>query len=350
VTRCRIIGSVLLAFALCGTSAIGQTSGSAPTSGQQKDPGAASKANQQPGNPAPAANNEVQVQAWVDRTAIWVADRVTYTIELTCQPGVDILAADLTPDKLGLDGLEAVGNDIEHDVGPGDVTIYRFRYYLTTYRVDAPTLKIGAMVVRYYVKRAGQQLGDAPPLGEVQIPPVTIAFRSLLPDDQQKLTVRDYQAAAARPRLYARLQSIGMALIVISVLPAMLFLAAIGRRLWVRAHPAPVEGRREDSRTLASVQGMDVATVEGRREAYTRVNALVRDHVGRVCGFNAPNLTPGEISAALSSNGTQVSGELVSSVLTACELALYAPVEAMPSAEACRATMEQAGRVLASGR
>src|SRR5439155_15737785 len=32
---------------------------------------------------------DVTVRTWLDRTAIWVADRVTYTIEITCKRGVD---------------------------------------------------------------------------------------------------------------------------------------------------------------------------------------------------------------------------------------------------------------------
>src|SRR5436309_14433191 len=89
--------------------------------------------------------NDVTVRTSLDQTAMWVADRVTYTIELTCKRGVDVLADDLSRDKLKVDGLEVVGGDTDRRSGPDDSTIYQFRYVLTTYRVDAPALKIGPL-------------------------------------------------------------------------------------------------------------------------------------------------------------------------------------------------------------
>ena len=42
-----------------------------------------------------AAPAPVQVRASVDRTAIWVGDRVTYAIDIVCGRGVEILLDDL---------------------------------------------------------------------------------------------------------------------------------------------------------------------------------------------------------------------------------------------------------------
>ena len=62
--------------------------------------------------PAPAP---VQVQTSVTRTAVWVGDPVTYTVELTCAPKIDILADDLAAERLPLTGLELLGVEVERD-------------------------------------------------------------------------------------------------------------------------------------------------------------------------------------------------------------------------------------------
>src|SRR5919108_1005307 len=142
---------------------------------------------------------DVKVRTALDRTAVWVADRVTYEVTLTCARGVDILVDDLSRDKLRVDGLDVVGSDSERTTSRDDETTYRFRYYLTTYRVDLPSLKIAPLAVRYYVKRPGLRLQDAAPAGEVTVPAATIAFRSMLPDEAVSDQLRDTRPAMPRP-------------------------------------------------------------------------------------------------------------------------------------------------------
>jgi hypothetical protein len=93
---------------------------------------------------------------------------------------------------------------------------------------------------------------------------------------------------------------------------------------------------------------MDISTPGGRRDAYSRLNRLVRDHLERVAGISAANLTPAEIERALSSSGALVPLEVVIAVLTACDRARYARADALPTSEACRQTIEQSEQVLAS--
>ena len=171
-----------MGLALCTAPAFAQTADS-------EKPAAPSRAGAK--QAVPAAPKKVDAQAQLDRTALWVGDRLTYTVNLTCQPGVDILADDLTPDKLRLDGLKVVGNDTDRQVEPGGLTKYRFRYYLTTYSVEVPTVTIGTLDVRYYVQRPGQRLEDAAPAGEVEVPAAAVAVRSALPDNQKSYAIRD---------------------------------------------------------------------------------------------------------------------------------------------------------------
>ncbi len=290
---------------------------------------------------------DVDVRTSVDRTALWVADTVTYSITLTCRKGVDILADDLSKDKLRVEGLEIAGGDSERSTDRDDKTTYAFHYALTTHRVDVPGLKIAALTVRYYVRRPGQRLEDAAPAGEVIVPPTVIAFRSTLPDGLETYDIRDGRAARPRRLRYALLQPIGIGLVLVAIVPAALAVVAVARRGRPRrTRRSARDVRHEERASLDAVRALDISAPSGRRDAYARLNRLVRDHLERVTGVGAPSLTPAEIEATLSSRSARVPVELVGAVLSACDQARYAPPDVLPSSEACRETIEHSDQVL----
>jgi len=102
---------------------------------------------QQPFPAARAALSGVEpqpphVSSSVDRTAIWIADRVTYSVDLVCPPGVDVLLDDISKEKLRLNGLEIVSTDAAATTDAEGHTTHLLRYVLTTYKVDVPALAI----------------------------------------------------------------------------------------------------------------------------------------------------------------------------------------------------------------
>jgi hypothetical protein len=290
---------------------------------------------------------DVTVRTSLDRTAIWVADRVTYTVEVTCKRGVDVLGDDLSRDKLKTEGLEVIGGGTARRSGADNTTVYQFHYVLTTYRTDVPTLTIAPLRVRYAVTRAGQRLEDAAPAGEVQVPGAAIAFRSVLPDDQDLSGIRSEKPPHARPMWFAALQPIGIGLIILSVVPALLAIAALVRRTRrPRVRRSARAARHQERASLEAVRQREVDTVEGRREVFSELDALVREHLREVCGLPGASLTPHEVPFALATKPTRVPAELVASVLATCELARYAPPGLMPSAEACRDTVDKVEHIV----
>jgi len=312
---------------LCG----GELTSSAQTS--KKDPIAASK--------------DVQVTSSFDRSAMWVADRVTYTVQLTCHRGVDIVTDDLARDKVRLDGLELVGIDSSREDRGEGVTTYRYAYHLTSYKVDQPTQKFGDLRVRYYVKRPGQRVEDVAPAGEVTVPGASLAVRSTLPDEAQTAVFRDARPAQQRPALFAALQPIGIGLVVVSIVPAALWVALLITRARTSAtHRSARQVRHEERSTLEDLKAVDLGTEGGRREAYDRVNSLVRMHLREACGVPVDGLTAAEVGPAVSARSGRLPADLVASVLSACEQARYG-ANGVGSAQACRETIEQAEQVLA---
>jgi hypothetical protein len=353
--------AAVLIAGLAGGVAAAQTQAAGSVESLPVAPHAASakKAPAAPATPAPAAvpasQGPVTVRNTVDRTAMWVADRVTYTIAITCTKGVDILVDDLGRDKLKVDGFDIIGGDTVRHADGDEVTHYEFRYVLTTYRTDVPTLTIAPLTVRYYIKRGGQRPDDAAPAGSVTVPGAAVAFRSLLPDDQVAYPIRDGWPAAVRPLAFRILQPLGIGLILLSFAPVVLVAIAFARWLQQRraaagTGPSPRQARQAARASLDAVRGTDPTTAEARREAFTQLDALVRQHVSDVSGIRAPSLTPAEIAAELQPRASRMPVELVTSVLTTCELARYAAPDLLPPADAWRETLAQAEQVLATGR
>ena len=294
-----------------------------------------------------ADSRDIDVRSAVDKTAVWVADRVTYTVTISCGKGVDILADDLSKDKLHVEGFDILGSQSDRLSDRDDRTIYTFAYELTTYRTDVPELKVAPLTVRYYVRRPGQRLEDAAPAGEVQVPGAVVAFRSALPDGQESYDIRDARNARPRRLRYAWLQPIGLGLVLLAIVPAAIGLIAVVRRARLRERPRSARQVRYDEReSLDALKALDVSAPAGRAEAYSRLNTIVRDHLHHVAGVDAAGLTPAEIGAVLSRRNGRMPIELVAGVLEACDQARYAPPDTLPSADACRRAIEQCEQIV----
>jgi hypothetical protein len=292
------------------------------------------------------ATPPVQVRASVDRTAVWVGDRVTYSVDITCPRGVEILLDDLAKEKLRVNGLDVLSSDTTTTVDAGEQTTYRLRYVLTTYRVDVPSLSIEPMSARYYARRPGQRLQDIAPAGEVKVPGAVIAFRGTLPD-QPSYELRDGRAMVPRQPILARTSSIGLALIVISLAPAaFVALAFLRRRTRKTGRRSARQIRMDHRMRLERLRSLDVTSEEDRRKAFDEISDAVRQHLAATSGVPAPGLTATEVDAALEIAGGRVPREPVTSLLLACDVARYGPPHALPSAQACRDALATAEQVL----
>lgn len=295
-----------------------------------------------------AAEPPVRVTSTVDQTAAWVADRITFTVDIVCDRGVDILLDDLAKEKLRVNGLDIISTDSSATTDAAERTTHRLRYVLTTYRVDLPVVSIEPISVRYYARRPGQRLQDMAPAGEVVVPGARVAYRSTLPDAQPAAGLRDRRAEAARHPFFVRAQSVGLALVVVSLAPAAVIGAAALRRRTVRrpGRRSARELRKEKRDTLERLRSLDVGTEEERRRAYDEISAAVRQHVAAAAHVPAPGLTAAELDAALARTRTRVPRESVTALLAACDSARYGPPETLPSAQACRDALARAEEVL----
>lgn len=293
----------------------------------------------------------VSVRSLVDRSAVWIGDRFSFIVDIGCSHGVDILTDDLTRDRLRLEGLEVIGLEQTRELLGDGITVYRFTYRLTTYRPEPATQRIGDMSVRYYLRREGQRPEDVVPAGEVVVGGALVAVRSLLPDARETANFRSEQPPLSRGAVFAILQWLGIGLVIVSIVPAALWIVALLRQLGRRRPRQSVRRLRHDAHaSLDAVRALDVETDAGRRDVFDRLSALVRRHLSVAWGVPADGLTPAELESALAAHGRGEASTLAVSLLDTCETAKYGRPEELPSRGACQAAIDQANTLIGSGR
>lgn len=292
--------------------------------------------------PGPAP---VEVRTSVSRTAVWVGDRVSYVIEFQSAPEVEILADDLDPDRLQIEGLEVVDVATERDASVAGRVTQRFRYDLVTYEIDAPALTIAAIPVRYSVRRPGQRPEDAQPVGEVLVPPLVLGLRSTVPPSSAAVVIRDARPVQPLPRLVRLAQPVGFGLLIVSVIPVAVWSADLVRRAR-QAGPRrrPRHTLKERRAAFEEIKALDTTSEATRRDAYARLDSWVREQLQHSTGIAAAALTPSEIPGALSRPPRSIRVEELQRLLVECERAKYAPEP--PPADRWPALLDDAEQLL----
>jgi len=312
----------------------------APAADRQKRPAAAA-----------GLRDYVAVKSSLDRSAIWLGDRFAYFVDVDCSHGTDIIVDDLSRDRLQLDELDVLGFDQTREERADGHIVYRFTYRLTTYSFEPAAKRIGEIRVRYYVRRPDQRSEDITPAGEVLVPPAMVFVRSLLPDDQSVAVYRNERPAMPRHPAFALMQRIGIGLVIVSVVPAVLWVMAIVRRLRRRRPRLSARQLRHDERaSLDDVRALDAQAEAGRKDVYDRLSALLRRHVTGTWGVSAEGLTVAEITSALAAAGKgDVSAE-ATSFLETCEHARYGKPEEMPTTGECLAAIDRVEQLIGLGQ
>lgn len=291
------------------------------------------------------------VRTRVDRPAMWIGDHLTFTIDLTCAAGTDILVEDLASDKIQLEGLEMAGSTTTRTTTPNGSTRYQFDYEVSGYRVNVPLVRIVPPSVRYYASRAGQRPADAAPLGSVQPPPVNISLRSLLPDDPSTAVIRDGRAVAPRANLYGAMMPLGLGAVLASLTPLLILVFPILKRYGThrraRARQSQRQVRESLHDVLTKMRSQDPATVEATREAFGRLELLVRAYLQETFGAPSQSLTAEEIPEALGSRLGPAATDSLVDFLRLCEVERYAP-DTRPDSAAWRDAILTAERLLAN--
>lgn len=295
-----------------------------------------------PPPPAPEVPSDLHVRSYLSQSAAWVGDPIDFVVEIDLAPGVEIVAADLAPEALVIEGLELgashVGTAARSDGWQRVTRTYR----LTAWDVTPPK-RVAPITVRFRrpVTTGGATADGATAANEVIVPGAALTMRSTLPDDGSADGVRTSARATPMPAWLGWLRPAGVGLIALGIAPVVLWLA-------MRASRPRASRPRPSSRSLKArlasmfqeLQIIDTSTAEGRRRAYDRLDADLRAYVAESEQVPAQSLTANELRARLSGT-TRVPADTVCDALAECEAARYGADGRLPAAEALETILDR---------
>lgn len=315
--------------------------------------GTAWAAGQHTHNDEPAHHDEapapVLVKTNISQTALWVGDPLIYTIEITCPPGTDILADDISRERLRLTGLEISDANQQRETRPDGTIVHRAQFHLASFVTDGSPVRIDAQTIRYYVHTAGQRVEALVPSDEVELPAVDVAMRSTLPDARPG-SIRDARPIRTLPSGVRFLMPAGVAAVMLSLAPvAVGLVAALARmRKPRRAGRSRWRSRRVHRRTLETIRGIDAsADADARRDAFGQLNMLIRDYLTDL-NIPALGLTSKEIEKRIESRTKRLPAGDVAAVLSDCERALYGGPDELPGPDVMSAALEKTNEFLSA--
>ncbi|MBI2220090.1 MAG: hypothetical protein HYU53_02665 [Acidobacteria bacterium] len=299
--------------------------------------------------PAPReAPPPVEIRTRASRTAVWVGDRVTFTVDVTCAPGVDILTDDLAKERLKLTGLELVSATSRRTALDSGGVAYRFDYELATYEVESESVQIDHLPVRYYMRRPGLRLQDAAPAGETSARGAQIARRSTIPDSLPRFGIRDERTPADLPRALGWARPAGAGLALVSAAPVALLVLSLAWRYRPRRARRPRHATPLTQRTLDDLRTLDFSQAAQRREAYGRLDAALRRHLAGLTGMPVESLTAAELIPRLNGHARGVPVDALAALLGDCERARYAPPAGVPTSDQLEEALASTAQLLPS--
>lgn len=299
----------------------------------------------------PVQRMPVSVRSSLDRTAAWVGDPVTYTVEIVCSPGYDIIEDDLARDRLPLEGLEVRAANTTREARDDGAVLHRARFELASYTPERESLRIGPMSIRYYRREADGRIANQLPIGSVEVPAEDIALRSTLPESAGAV-IRAVKPPVLLPWFIHLPYPLGLLLVALPLVAMVLGLtAAIARRRPSAQAQGPTAHRPTEYRmALDEIRQLDdAADPEAVRQAFGRLDHLLREFLAEV-SIHVKSLTPDEIDSRAGTAGDMTTQRAVAGVLRECERARYAGPRQPPSRDRLAHALNQAEAVVVSAK
>jgi len=297
---------------------------------------------------ATAYRAPLTIHASLDRTATWVGDPVTYTVEVVCSPGYDIIEDDLTRDRLPVEGLEIRAADITRQARNDGTVLHRARFQLASYSPERESLHIGPMTIRYYQRPADGRNANRFPVGSVEVPAKDIALRSTLPESEGT-AIRTNPSPMLLPRTLHLLYVLGLVLAALPLVTG-IAVAIARRRASVQAPQGPTAPPPTDYRTaldeIRRVQ--DGGDPEAVRQAFGRLDHLLRKFLA-AAGIDTASLTPDEIESQAGKAGDMTRQRAAAGVFRECERARYSGPNRPPSRDQLARALNETEALVSAG-
>ncbi len=275
--------------------------------------------------------NQISLRNWVDRTALFPGDSLSYQIEIRVDANMGILLDDLDGNELSLTGLALDSSTIGEaatDLG----TTYTASYQLSSFETGGTSLQIDAMTVRYYFRRPGQRLENVAVAGEVIVPAVSIAMQSTLPADPASLRLRDMGSPDILRGIMRSAGTLGFILFLVSIVPLIVMLR---KRLEKSESQQDAYDRdeiiEETSAELLQLKQIDPEVPELRLDGFNQLEQIIKGYIEKSLGIKATSFTSGELTKRVADMEAALPVSELEEILQSCEAARYGKIDNLPS-------------------
>jgi len=259
----------------------------------------------------------------LDKTALWVGDRLSYKIQVIHDPDIEFVLDQLKKERLSLAPFVLREIAIRQGKWAGGKRRLEITLLLSSYEIGRPELTIPSLDLYYFIHDPAA--GKREPQAQVaKVPAMRVGLRSTLSGGPPQ--PRDAKPIVPR--------GIGRGLLALVLgLAGMIFLAVRGaRRIWTaraadrekKPGLSPQARARLAQEGWARIRALGGESPEDLTRFYTETSQFLRHYLSQWLEIETAGLTPEEIEAAL--ERAKVDGPIVRevrAVLEQCDAVRY---------------------------
>lgn len=282
------------------------------------------------GPDVPAAAVPVHLTTRVDRTALWVGDRIHYRVLAEHPPAIHFVTDNLKESSLNLLPFEIVSINFATGEGSAGNRTLLVDLILTTYQTTPGELEIPAFSLFFFQDDAAVASGAERAAESLSVPAVPIALRSTLPAEHNEL--RDLPTPPATPwrrRLAGTLPMVFLLLSLLLAAPALLQ----GRRLRSDQHAIRARRTRRANAAaeLLSLSSRGIGDEAAAADFFDATHAALREFLAASSLTATSGKMAREVSellrdgSALAPDAPAAALAAVPELLQLCDQVRYAP-------------------------
>jgi hypothetical protein len=275
--------------------------------------------------PKKGRESKITISTHVDKTAIWVGDRLRYAVRVVHDPEIEFVFDNLKKESLNLAPFVVRDISVRQSSYGGNKKILEVTLLITTYETGQSELRIPAFPLYFFTRGPGTQRVQETAAESIPVPPTKIGLRSTLTQDNLRLRDSKDPGGFSSQRWIVSF-ALGVA--------GMTFLAAATvKRFWAWSRKEKPQRRRLTRRArnrmlnefLRRAQSNGAESAQDQIRFYSDLSLFLRQYLAELLETDAASLTPDEIEEVLKTHGREGLSNPVKTMLEKCEQVLYTP-------------------------
>jgi len=267
--------------------------------------------------------SKIAVSTHVDKTAVWVGDRLRYTVRVLHDPEIEFVLDNLTKENVNLKPFVVRDISVRQSTFGANKKIMEITFLVTAYETGQAELRIPSFPLYFFTRVPGVQRSQETAAESIPVPLTKIGLRSTLTaDNVRPRESKDFWQFSSQRWMFSL--ALGLA--------GMAFLGVrAANRFWAWSHKENPRRRRIPRRArhrmlqdfIRKAQSNGTESAEEQVQFYKELSRFLREYLGELLETDAGSLTPDEIETFLKERGRDGLSAPVKTILERCEQVLY---------------------------